>query len=75
MALPVRTGLADIDSICGYLITKPAGAKLAELVSEKAIDRRKLSALKCWGLIEDVDGKLRLSERVAQWASRPVSRL
>ena len=63
MALPVRTGLADIDSICAYLITTPAGANLAELVNEKAIDRRKLSALKCWGLIEDVDGKLRLSER------------
>jgi hypothetical protein len=63
MPLPVRTGLADIDAICGYLITKSAGASLAELVNEKALDRRKLSALKFWGLIEDAGATLRLSER------------
>jgi hypothetical protein len=63
MSLPVRTGLADIDAICGYLIAKPAGASPAQLINEKALDRRKLSALKFWGLIEDAGAKLRLSER------------
>jgi len=63
MPLPVRTALADIEAICRYLIAKPAGASPAELINEKALDRRKLSALKFWGLIEDADGKLRLSER------------
>jgi hypothetical protein len=63
MPLPVRTGLADIDAICGYLIAKPAGVSLAELINEKALDRRKLSALKFWGLVEDTGAKLRLSER------------
>ena len=63
MPLPVRTTLADIDAICGYLITKPAGVSTAEVINEKALDRRKLSALKFWGLIEDSGTKLRLSER------------
>jgi hypothetical protein len=33
------------------------------LVGKKIVDRRKLSALKVWGLIEDTGTKLRLSER------------
>jgi hypothetical protein len=66
MPLPVRTALADIEAICGYLITKPAGATPAELgavLDEKALDPRRLSALKFWGLIEEAGAKLRLSER------------
>jgi predicted nucleotide-binding protein len=66
MPLPVRTALADIEAICGYLITKPAGATPAEIgaaLDEKAFDRCKLSALKFWGLIEAAGAKLRLSER------------
>jgi hypothetical protein len=66
MPLPVRTALADIEAICGYLLTKPAGATAADVAAvldEKALDRRKLSALKFWGLVEDTGAKLRLSER------------
>src|SRR5690349_5241225 len=48
MPLPVRTDLSDIEAVCGYLITKPAGTS-AELINEKSLDRRKLSALKFWG--------------------------
>ena len=33
------------------------------MINENALDRRKLSALKFWGLIEDTGTKLRLSER------------
>jgi hypothetical protein len=36
----------------GYLITKPAGVTAAEVVNEKSLDRRKLSALKFRGLSE-----------------------
>jgi hypothetical protein len=71
MPLPVRTKLADIEAICGYLITKPAGATPAEVAAvldEKALDRRKLAALKFWGLVEDAGAKLRLSERGARVA-------
>jgi Predicted nucleotide-binding protein containing TIR-like domain len=63
MPLPTLTAPADIDSICGYLLTKPSGATPAEIINQKAFDRRKLSALKFWGLIEDTGTKLRLSER------------
>ena len=63
MPLPIQADLAHIEAICGYLITKPAGATLAEVINEKTLDRRKLSALKFWGLIEDTGTRLRLSER------------
>jgi hypothetical protein len=63
MPLPIQADLADIEAICGYLITRPAGASPVEVINEKAFDRRKLSALKFWGLIEDTGTKLRLSER------------
>ena len=63
MPLPIQADLADIDAICGYLITKPAGVSPAELIDENALDRRKLSALRFWGLIEDTGTRLRLSER------------
>jgi hypothetical protein len=63
MPLPVRTALSDIQAICEYFLTKPAGATPTEVINEKALDRRKLSALKFWGLIEDSGTKLRLSDR------------
>jgi hypothetical protein len=61
--LPIQADLADIEAVCGYLVTKPAGASQAEVINEKSLGRRKLSALKFWGLIEDTGTKLRLSER------------
>jgi hypothetical protein len=61
--LPIQADLADIEAVCGYLVTKPAGANQAEVINEKSLGRRKLSALKFWGLIEDAGTKLRLSER------------
>jgi predicted nucleotide-binding protein len=64
--LPIRTTLADVDTLCGYLITKPTGATSAEakaVLDEKVLDGRKLSAMKTWGLIEEHDGKMRLTER------------
>jgi hypothetical protein len=66
MPLPVRTALSDIEAVCGYLIAKPAGADAAEVAAqlgETALDRRKLSALKFWGLVEDTGATLRLTER------------
>jgi predicted nucleotide-binding protein len=64
--LPIRTTLADVDTLCGYLITKPTGATNAEakaVLDEKVLDGRKLSAMKTWGLIEEHGGKMRLTER------------
>src|ERR1700730_18536522 len=61
--LPIQADLADIEAFCSYLSTKPAGVAPAQLINEKSLDRRKLSALKFWGLIEDYGTMLRLSER------------
>jgi hypothetical protein len=63
MPLPIQTDPADIEAICGHLITKPDGASPSELINGKVARRDKLYALKFWGMVEDVGAKLRLSER------------
>ena len=55
MTLPIRTTMADITTLCGYLATKPIGATLAEakaVIDSGVLDGRKINALKYWGLIE-----------------------
>lgn len=66
MSLPVRTTVEDVEAVCAYLATKPTGARLAEakaVVDNKHLDGRKLAALKTWGLLEEDQGKLRITER------------
>jgi hypothetical protein len=63
MPLPIQAGLADIEGICRYLIARPDSVSAAKLINQNALDRRKLSALKFWGLIEDTGTELRLCER------------
>ena len=65
MALPIRTTVENIQSVCGYLAKKPTGATLKEakaVLDAKALDARKISALKFWGLIEDQE-RLKLTPR------------
>ena len=66
MNVPMRTTVADVEAMCGYLTTKPTGATLAEaraVLDSKILDGRKLSAFKSWGLIEDDGTKMRITER------------
>jgi hypothetical protein len=63
MLLPIRTAPEDIETVCGYLLTKPAGVSPFELIRHKKFDGRRVAALKFWGLIEDGTGKLNLSPR------------
>ena|ERR1700730_9459978 len=66
MALPIRTTLDDIEAVTSYLATKPTGATPVEakaVLDSKVLDGRKLNALKFWGLIEDHEGKMRLTEQ------------
>ena len=66
MSLPIRTTLDDLDAVCGYLVTKPTGATLAEakaVVDNKRLDGRKLAALKFWGFIEDDGNKMKITDR------------
>ena len=69
MLLPIRTTVDDIQHVCGYLVTKPTGATLVEaktVVDNKFLDGRKLTALKFWGLIENADSKIKITERGRQ---------
>jgi hypothetical protein len=62
MTLPIRTTVEDIQSVCGYLATKPTGATLAQaktVLDSKRLDSRKLNALKQWNLIVQEDEKLK----------------
>ena len=63
--LPMRATMNDLDAVCTYLASKPTGATPAEtkaVVDKKHLDYRKLNALKSWGVIEDVEGKLKITE-------------
>lgn len=66
MPLPARTTVEDIDVVCRYLSTKPIGATLAEaraVVNKRHLDGRKLAALRFWGLIEDGNNRLKLTDK------------
>ena len=65
MPLPIRTTVDDIETICSYLERKPTGATSAEakaVIGKRYLDGRKTSALKYWGLIEEGDNKIRVTE-------------
>ncbi len=70
MSLPIRITPDDISAVCGYLVTKPTGARLAEakaIVEKKHLERRKLTALKSWGLVEDDGNKMKISGQGRQY--------
>lgn len=65
MALPIRTTLDDVQNVCGYLSKKPTGSTVAEarkVLDEKYLDGRKLAALKGWNLIDEEDGRLKITD-------------
>jgi len=65
MALPIRTTIEDVQAVCAFLAKKPTGATPAEarkILDEKYLDGRKLAALKLWKLIDEQDGRLKITE-------------
>jgi len=63
-SLPIRTVLDDITAVCAYLSRKPTGTTIAEakkVLDSRYLDGRKLSALRYWGIIDDTDGRLKLT--------------
>lgn len=65
-ALPIRTTMADVIAITSYLATKPMGATLGDtrtVLESGVLDGRKMSAYRFWGLLEEVEGRLKLTER------------
>lgn len=66
MALPTRATVDDVMVVCKYLSGKPTGAAVADarkVLDSKHLDGRKLSALKRWGLIENDEGRFKVTER------------
>lgn len=66
VALPTRTTMQDVIAVTSYLFSKPMGATLGEakaVLDEGVVDGRKVSAYKYWGLIEEVEGRLKLRDR------------
>jgi Predicted nucleotide-binding protein containing TIR-like domain len=65
MPLPVRTTLADVEAICGYLLARPEGGTPVELAAALGdiFDLRKLFALKSWGLVADDGRTIRVTAR------------
>jgi hypothetical protein len=64
-SLPIRTTMEDVISVVGYFATKPMGATPAEakaVLDEGVLDGRKVNAYKFWGLLEEVEGRLKLRE-------------
>ncbi len=65
MGLPIRTTLEDVQAVCAYLSKKPTGSTPAEarkVIDETFLDGRKLAALKFWKLIEEQDGRLKITD-------------
>jgi predicted nucleotide-binding protein len=63
--MPIRTVLDDVRAVANYLSKKPTGATVAEakkVLDSKYLDGRKLSALKYWGILEESEGRLKLTE-------------
>jgi len=61
--LPTRTTMQDVIAVTSYLSTKPMGATPADakaVLEEGVVDGRKVSAYKFWGLLEEVEGRLKL---------------
>ncbi len=66
MALPVRATVEDIQVICSYLVTKPTGATLDEakgVIAKKHLHGDKITAFKFWGLIEQEEGKFKVTRK------------
>jgi predicted nucleotide-binding protein len=78
MALPIRTTIEDIQEVCDYLATKPTGASLKEakaVLDAKRLDARKLNALRFWGLIEDQEGKLKVTSKGREFVKDEAGRI
>ena len=69
--LPSRATLDDVTQVCVYLSTKPTGATNKEVIAalgEKYQDPRKVSALKAWTLVEEEEGRFRVSDKGRRYA-------
>lgn len=65
MPLPVKTTMEDVDTIIGYLKTKPTGATIADaksVIDSKPLDARKLNAYRTWKLVDQDGDRITLTD-------------
>lgn len=65
MTLPVKTTMEDVDTIVGYLKSKPTGATIADaksVIGTKPLDGRKLNAYRAWGLVTQDGDRISLTD-------------
>jgi predicted nucleotide-binding protein len=65
-SLPIRTTVDDVTTVVAYLASKPMGAALADakrVLDAGVLDGRKISAMRFWGLVEENEGKLKVTDR------------
>lgn len=65
MSLPIRTTLEDVIALCNYFATKPTGATLADarkVLDSETLNGMKISAMKSWGILEEVGDRLKILE-------------
>ena len=76
MSLPILTTAEDIDSIVGYLRTKPTGVTTsdAKAIIKETADRRKVAAFTFWGIVAKEGDKLKLSTRGGELARKTKCR-
>lgn len=78
MSLQTRVTLDDVQAVCSYLATKPTGATPREVkavVDKKHLDPRKLTAMKAWGLIEDFEGKSKITATGREYVKSDAGRV
>lgn len=78
MTLPIKTTVEDIHEICSYLATKPTGASIKEaraVLDTKRLDGRKLNALRFWELIEDQEGKMKVTSKGREFVRSETGRI
>lgn len=67
MSLPTSATVEDIESICTYLLDKPAGADILEAIAvfgESVARNRKLADCRLWGFVEKNDNeRMAITER------------
>src|SRR5436189_31791 len=74
MALPLKTTADDLRKVVDYFKTKPTGATIPETraaLGGPAVDGRKLSAYRTWGVLEIEGDKYNLTQRARDYVRRP----
>jgi hypothetical protein len=74
VALPIKTTSEDVRKIVDYFKTKPTGATLEEArasLGGTAVDGRKMSAFRQWGVLTREGEKYNLTPRARDYSRRP----